>query len=189
MKKAFFAAILLCASWSQAQTQTVVDPVAGDTVVEVVTSNLLGIATTEILQTLIGSTSSLALTTSTPLTSTSALLATSSASTLQQGPVGQPAPEVPAGGPTPYTYTTVNADGETVVLQGIFTPTGPVTALPNPTTTGVVLNYSSWLKMVGTNTVPASAATRVSFRLSGGWYGIALSSMVGIVGGTWLVLF
>jgi len=176
---------LLCGNWVLAQPQTVVAP-DGDTVVEVVTTNPLGLATTQILQTIIGTTSSLPLTS---LTTSAALAASSAPNTIQQGPVGQPAAEAPAGGPTPYTYTTVNADGETVVLQGIFTPTGPATVLPNPTTTGVILNYSSWLKMVGTNTVPASAATRVSFHVSGGWYGIVFSGIVGVIGGVWLVKF
>ncbi|KIJ66803.1 hypothetical protein HYDPIDRAFT_85163 [Hydnomerulius pinastri MD-312] len=196
MRSLHLAAILLWATWVNAQTETVVNA-AGATVVEVLTDNAAGVPVTQILQTIVGSTSSLSnplnpLTSSTPLTSSNPLLASPTAATtsVPVGPVGQPAPTpVEAGGPTPYTYTTTNADGETVALEGIFTPTGPATVLPNPTTTGTVLNYSSWKAMVGTNTVPANAASHISTPISTGWYCLVATTLTGLVGGAWVIMF
>ncbi|KAH7884578.1 hypothetical protein F5I97DRAFT_1929423 [Phlebopus sp. FC_14] len=195
MRCLFSTAILLWVTWANAQTETVVNA-DGATVVEVVTVNAVGAPTTQILQTLVGTTPSLSnrpatLTTSTPLTTSNPLVqqtlpVTSSTAAVQPGPVGQPASEQAAGGPTPYTYTTTNANGETVALQGIFTPTGPATVLPPVTTTGTILDYSSWLKSLGTNTTPANAASRVS--IATGWSCFVVTVFVGIGGGAWMVL-
>lgn len=107
----------------------------------------------------------------------------------QVGPVGQPAsaPAVP-GGPTPYDYTTTDANGNTVVLQGVFTPTGPQTVLPVQSTTGTILGYSQWLSIIGTNTAPASAARRMSMPVATGWYYFAATAFAGLVGGAWLII-
>ena len=103
--------------------------------------------------------------------------------------MGQPAstPLTP-GGPTPYEYTTTDANGNTVVLQGTFTPTGPQTVLPAPTTIGSVLGYSQWLSMIGTYTAPPSAARRMSMPVATGWYYFAATTFVGLVGGAWLIV-
>ncbi|KAG8213162.1 hypothetical protein J3R82DRAFT_11571, partial [Butyriboletus roseoflavus] len=183
--------VLLLSIFADAQTETVVDP-AGATVVEVISQNAAGIANTRILQTLVGSSTSLTLATSTALTTSSALTQTATlaltTTTSQIGPVAQPATE-PAtpGGPTPYVYTTTDAQGNTVTLQGIFTPTGPQTVLPTPTTTGTILGYSQWLSMIGTYTAPASAA-RMSVPLATGWYYFAATAFAGLLGGAWLII-
>ncbi|EGN99039.1 hypothetical protein SERLA73DRAFT_168593 [Serpula lacrymans var. lacrymans S7.3] len=193
MRKVFWSAIVLWASWVQAQTATVVDG-AGYTVVEVVTIDpALGLPTTEILRTLTGTgaisspTSSTTPLLATTPTSTAALTTTTTAAQ-QQGPVGQPAPtQAQVGGPTPYTYTTTDADGNTETLLGTFIPTGPESVLPTPTTTGTILDYSSWLGLVGTNTLPAQSSARVSWQLSGGWFGVMLGTLMSIVAGLVLV--
>jgi len=181
-------ALLLWAATANAQTLTVTNNL-GATVVEFITENGAGIATTQILQTIVGaaSTSSTPLTASNPLLQT-AVPTTTSTTPIQIGPVGQPASQPAAGGPTPYTYTTTDANGKTVALVGTFTPTGPATVLPIPTTTGTVLNYSQWQSMVGTNTIPANAASRISTPITTGWYYFVATTFTGLVGGAWLVI-
>ncbi|OJA16473.1 hypothetical protein AZE42_06875 [Rhizopogon vesiculosus] len=183
MKSAFITAIALCASWAYAQTVTTTDA-AGNSIVEVVTQIPPGIPTTEILETIIAPT----LTTTTPST-TNTILQTTTSTTKQQGPVGQPAQttNLTPGGPTPYTYTTTNAAGETTALVGTFTPTGPATVLPDPTTTGVIMNFSSYVASYGSVAATASGG-RQAFSLSSGWHGVAVSMALGIGGGVWFVL-
>jgi len=111
------------------------------------------------------------------------------ATTQNQGPVEQPGSTVLVpGGPTPYTYTTTNAAGSTVAVLATFTPTGPATVLPTPTTTGTILNYSSYVASVGTGAAATSGATRRAFSLSSGWYGLVASTMLGIGGGAWFIM-
>ncbi|KAI5998824.1 hypothetical protein EDD15DRAFT_2242061 [Pisolithus albus] len=177
--------ILLWVAWSSAQVLTVPEA-AGGTVVEVVTTNALGIAATSILSTLAPSTTNTLLN---PLTQTTASTTTTAAGGGGGGVVEQPASVAATpGGPTPYTYTTTNALGQTVALQGIFTPTGPATVLPTPTTTGTILDYSSWLAMVGTNTVAANAASGMSLSIATGWYCLVVMVMAGLASGTWIVI-
>ncbi|KAF8134854.1 hypothetical protein EV363DRAFT_1321845 [Boletus edulis] len=183
--------VLLLSLFADAQTETVVNNI-GATVVEFVTTNAVGIPTTRVLATLVGTSTS-----QTSSSSTTAALGTSlsQATTLavttatQVGPVGQPGTTpVAPGGPTPYQYTTTDANGNQVVLQGVFTPTGPQTVLPAATTTGTVLPYSQWLSMIGTYTAPASAARRVSMPVATGWYYFAATAFAGLVGGAWLIV-
>ncbi|KAJ8586256.1 hypothetical protein M405DRAFT_864732 [Rhizopogon salebrosus TDB-379] len=188
MKSALITAIALCASWAYAQTVTTTNA-AGETVVEVVTLLPAGVLTTDILQTITGPVlpTTTAATTSTTSNTILQTLSTTS-TTKQQGPVGQPAPttNLTPGGPTPYTYTTTNAAGQTVAVEGTFTPTGPATTLPTPTTTGSIMNYSSYTAIYGTAT-PTSGG-RLAFSLSSGWYGLVGSTVLGTGGGAWFVL-
>ncbi|KAF8838597.1 hypothetical protein BDN67DRAFT_1004199 [Paxillus ammoniavirescens] len=193
MRSLFLVVLSLLTALTNAQTETVI--ANGATVVEVVTENALGNPTTLIVQTIISSSNPLnSLTSSTPLTPSNPLLQTTvpiatSTTPVQVGPVGQPATQPPAGGPTPYTYTTTNANGETVAVEGIFTPTGPPTVLPPVTTTGTILNYSQWQSIVGTHTQPANAASRVSTPITTGWYHLVATTFAGLAGGAWLVMF
>ncbi|KAI6129911.1 hypothetical protein EV401DRAFT_1927255 [Pisolithus croceorrhizus] len=165
-----FVNFLLWVAWSSAQIVTVPNA-AGATVVEVLTTNSRGVAATSILSTLAASvTNSLA----TQLTQTTVALSTSATQAAGGGGVVAVTP----GGPTPYTYTTTNALGET----------GPATVLPTPTTTGTILNYSSWLALVGTNTVAANAASRISQSIATGWYCFAVMAIVGLASGAWIVI-
>lgn len=103
----------------------------------------------------------------------------------------QPAPTATgAGTPTVYTYTTTDAAGATTAIIDTFTPTYYQSEVSPTPWTGTILNYSSWLAMIGTNTAPAGAAA-VSGGLpviSKGWYGFAIAALSGIMGGAWLVL-
>jgi len=187
MKCAFIAAIALCASWAYAQTVTTTDA-AGETIVQVVTLLPAGVETTQTLQTITGP---VLPTTTTSTTSNTILqtLTTATTTTKQQGPVGQPAAttNLTPGGPTPFTYTTTNAAGSTVAVEGTFIPTGPATVLPSTTTTGSIMDYSSYQAIFGTTTGSTSGG-RQAFSLSSGWYGLVGSTALGIGGGAWFVL-
>ncbi|KAG2146070.1 uncharacterized protein EDB93DRAFT_1149480 [Suillus bovinus] len=187
MKSPILAIIALWASWVHAQTLTTTN-IAGATVVEVVTTNPVnGLATTQTLRQTI-TTNTLSTTTSTTTPGTLQTIATTS-TTPNQGPVGQPGTTVlTPGGPTPYTYTTTNAAGSTVAVLATFTPTGPATVLPTPSTTGTILNYSSYLASVGTSAAATSSATRRVFSVSSGWYGLVASTMLGIGGGAYFII-
>ncbi|KAG1852928.1 hypothetical protein C8R48DRAFT_723775 [Suillus tomentosus] len=188
MKSIVLAVIALWASWAHAQTLTVTN-IGGATVVEVVTTNPVnGLATTQTLQTLT-SNSLTTNTLSTPTTTGPLQTIATTSTTQNQGPVEQPGSTVlTPGGPTPYTYTTTNAAGSTVAVLATFTPTGPATVLPTPTTTGTVLNYSSYVASVGTGAAATSGATRRAFSLSSGWYGLVASTMLGIGGGAYFIM-
>jgi hypothetical protein len=140
-------------------------------------------------------TSSTLLTTTAPFTTPTTTntqlqtITTPTTTTKQQGPVGQPAQTtvLTPGGPTPYTYTTTNAAGDTVAVLGTFTPTGPATVLPTPTTTGSIMDYSSYQAIYGTTTAAASGSRR-AFLFSSGWCGLAASTILGIGSGAWFIL-
>lgn len=107
-----------------------------------------------------------------------------------QGPVGQPAPTGVATA-TVYTYTTTDANGVTTGIVDTFTPTYYQSQQSPTPTTGTILNYSSWLSMVGTNTAASSSqqASGATIKyMSGGSYGVLLAVLSSIVGGTWMVL-
>jgi hypothetical protein len=90
--------------------------------------------------------------TTTTATSTTATAAATTAQG-QQGPIGQPASTpANAGGPTPYVYTTTDANGNYIPVSATFVPTFPSTTPYTPTGTGTILQYSAWLSMVGNNT-------------------------------------
>ena len=95
--------------------------------------------------------------------------------TVVQGPVGQPLPTV-SGVPTVYHYTTTDANGQTTVIRDTFTPSfPPSTNPPPPTASGTILPYSSWLSIIGTNTIPPSNAALPAWQLPGATLGIAAS--------------
>lgn len=180
---------------------------AGNTVVEVISSNALLGPFTSVLyvsprpridharshtvssSTMVGATLN-PLSSSTTRPSTTVSLATSTSSTPQGGGVvGQPVtPTVEPYGPTPFQYTTTNGLGQATVVQGIFTPTAPPTTVPSPTMTGTVLDYSAWLGMIGTNTVPANAASRLSSSISAGWYCLVGTILAVFASGAWIIV-
>ncbi|KAI0325097.1 hypothetical protein GY45DRAFT_1330810 [Cubamyces sp. BRFM 1775] len=170
---AFVAALLtLCAGFVHAQEITTTDEL-GQTVVELITIDPnLGIPTTETLQTLT--------TTTTPA---------AAVPDPQQGPVGQPQPTVGDAGPTVYTYTTTDASGETVAVVDTFTPTFALTSTWVSAPAGTILDYSSWRKEVGTNTVaPPISGAVPRWSVQSGWLGITAGVCAGIAGGAWLAL-
>jgi len=72
-----------------------------------------------------------------------------------------PAPVANALGPAPvivYTYTTIDAAGDTLVVTDTFTPTYQPTVYPTSYVTGTVLPYSVWNSLYG----PKSASNSTS---------------------------
>ncbi|EIM91177.1 uncharacterized protein STEHIDRAFT_165548 [Stereum hirsutum FP-91666 SS1] len=182
------------------QTETVVDPALGVTVVEVVTTGILGQATTVTLSTLTDdttttSTTPLTTSTTTPLTSTTTPLTTSTtaaveATTTPPQVVGVPASNTGSvGDPTPYTYTTTDAAGDFITVQDIFTPSFAATVLSTPTSSGTILDYDQWLSLIGTNTAVAgtSGGTK-AWTPSGRGLVMGVSVALGALGGAALVM-
>ncbi|KAL5526315.1 hypothetical protein ACEPAF_8038 [Sanghuangporus sanghuang] len=174
-----------------AQTQTLVDD-AGETVVVAVTTNLLGIATTQTLQTL-DAEDETETDTSTSTTSTRTSTSTSTTTTQNQGPVGQPATTTETS-VTTYQYTTTDAAGNTQVLQDVYTPTSHVTTVSALTFAGTIVDYSSWVGLIGTNTaatdLDAVSSAHQPLRLlqqKQFWAG-AVAVAAGTLWGAWLVL-
>jgi hypothetical protein len=176
---------------------------AGATIVEQVTTNAFGQPVTQTLQTLGQGTSTTVTSTSpttSPTTTGTTPTTTNTRTTTtpnQQGPVvGQPGTTpVTPGGPTPYTYTTTDANGDYVTVLATFTPS--FTTIPvSPTGTGTILQYSEWLSQIGTNTGalgqpvasqlanPASRAIANIRVLSGV---VVTTVLAGVVGG-WVLI-
>ncbi|KAF8501478.1 hypothetical protein F5888DRAFT_1672548 [Russula emetica] len=173
---------------------------AGNTIVEQVTTNALGQTITQILQTLGGAATTSASQTAQTLSTAATTAATTSPTTTAtttaaavQGPVGQPAstPLTP-GGPTPYTYTTTDANGNPVIGTATFTPSFPATTPYTPSGTGTVLGYSQWLSIIGNNTSglsrpvasqEANSASRAGVQL-GLSLGLVLITIMGLLGGS-----
>ncbi|THV02802.1 hypothetical protein K435DRAFT_748651 [Dendrothele bispora CBS 962.96] len=172
MRSLIFPLFAVFISLVYAQEATIVDA-NGDSVVVDVTTNVLGLPTTQTLETLPATTAQATQTT------------TSTTPDVNAGPVGQPAATsgVPHG-PTPYTYTTIVA-GETQRVVATFSPTFPETVLSTAPATGTVLDYSEWLSMYGTtNTV--SSATKVVLLSRGVFASLVSSVIICVVGGAWI---
>ncbi|KAF5371941.1 hypothetical protein D9615_008081 [Tricholomella constricta] len=168
---------------------------AGNTVVQVITTDALGAPTTSILQTLppgIPPITSPTLTPPTPPTTqippttttptTTAVLQPDPTPPVQQGPVGQPdATRFTPGGVTPYTYTTI-INGETSVLVDNFTPTNPATLPISIGASGTILDYSAWLAQYGPkSTTAVNAAPRDLRSTAAAWWSILAGVLLGAV--------
>lgn len=106
-----------------------------------------------------------------------------------QGPVAQPAPTVPVGqGVTQYTYTTVDALGQTTVLQDIFTPTYNTPSPPSSPAVGTVLGMSAWSALIGTNTSGSATNEAQRWQLTRAGVGGLFALACGIVAGALTVL-
>ncbi|KAI1786760.1 hypothetical protein LXA43DRAFT_1032386 [Ganoderma leucocontextum] len=163
------AVLAFCAVSVRSQTVTTINP-AGQTVVEVITVDpILGVPTTQTLQTLTA-------------------IATTQTTTPQQGnqgPVGQP--QTAAGGPTIYTYTTTDANGQTEAVVATFTASfGPTTGGSITASPGTILNYSTWRSSVGSNTVAVINAGIARWSVQSRWVSIGLALCAGMTGGAWL---
>ncbi|KAI9440083.1 hypothetical protein H4582DRAFT_1575391 [Lactarius indigo] len=177
---------------------------AGETIVEQITTNAFGQPLTQILQTLgpaaTSPATSLSPATSTTPTTTPTTTSPAAATTTtpnEQGPVGQPGstPETP-GGPTPFVYTTTDANGNYVAVSATFTPTFPQTIPYTPTSTGTILKYSDWLSQIGNNTgalnqpvasQAANPASRAGANISL-LSGAILSTVLAVVVGGWVFI-
>ncbi|KAH9037922.1 hypothetical protein EDB85DRAFT_1935386 [Lactarius pseudohatsudake] len=177
---------------------------AGETIVEQITTNAFGQPLTQILQTLGPAATSPATslspaTSPTPTSPTPTTTPPTAATTSpnEQGPVGQPGttPETP-GGPTPFVYTTTDANGNYVTVSATFTPTFPQTIPYTPTTSGTILKYSDWLSQIGNNTgalnqpvasQAANAASRAGANISLLSGAVLCTVLAGVVSG-WMFI-
>lgn len=111
--------------------------------------------------------------------------------TPDQGPVGQPAPTGGPQSPTVYTYTTTDAAGLTTGIIDTFTPSFYQSQQSPSLSSGTILDYSSWIGMVGTNTATSQSSQVSGARVhwaSGGLYGVVVAALSSVLGGAWLVL-
>ena len=110
---------------------------------------------------------------------------------MQQGPVGSLGPTpVEAGLPTPYQYTTTDANGNAEVIQATWTPSFVSLDAPTTTTTtGTILDFSAFMSAIGTNTVPFNAETSVVWRIPGKFIAIGVGLTACVIGGAFLAIF
>jgi hypothetical protein len=105
--------------------------------------------------------------------------------------VGQPPPGTPkAGVPTPFTFTTTDANGLTTVVTSTFTPSVPTTIEPSLTFVATVLDYSQYLTSYAIKQQPQQNTNNESNGSptpSPGWWGLLASAIISVVGGGLLV--
>ena len=79
--------------------------------------------------------------------------------------------------------------GETVAVVDTFTPTFVPTSTWVSAPAGTILDYSSWRKEVGTNTVaPPISGAVPRWSVQSGWLRITAGVCAGLAGGAWLAL-
>ncbi|KAH7341648.1 hypothetical protein B0J17DRAFT_647396 [Rhizoctonia solani] len=96
--------------------------------------------------------------------------------------VGQPEPTGGEAGPTIYTYTTVDANGNTQILVDTYTPTYDVTTVPFSPSAGTILPYDQYTSIYG----GGSAGTNQLNGAGQQWAGAG--ALIGVVAGMALVL-
>ncbi|KAF7361711.1 hypothetical protein MVEN_00514700 [Mycena venus] len=202
----FSALFLLILPFAAAQTVTTTDA-AGETVVENITEDVNGIPTTIILQTLAAGAALTQTVTTTDAAGDTLIevvtgdgLGDSVTQTIQtipaaqvgnQGPVGQPGPTGQPGAPTPFTFTTTDANGATQQVVATFTPSFPATVSPVQTFQATVLDYSAYTASYVTGAAAAAANQQNqngALQQSAGWWGLSLSTFIGAAGGIVLLL-
>jgi len=180
--------------------------VAGETIVENITEDVNGNPTTVILQTLVGAAVTQTVTTTDVAGDTiiEVILGDGDGDSLTQtiqtipaaqvpagggqGPVGQPGPTGAAGAPTPFTYTTTDANGNTETVHAIFTPSFATTVVPSVTFQATVLDYSAYTASYVTGQAAAAANQNGALQRSAGWWGPCLSALISVAGGFVLLL-
>jgi len=202
---ALFLALVL--PFAAAQTVTTTDA-AGETIVENITEDVNGNPTTVILQTLVPAVQTQTVTTTDVAGDTiiEVILGNGQGDSLTQtiqtipaaaqnpagggqGPVGQPGPTGAAGAPTPFTYTTTDAAGNTKQVVAVFTPSFPATVSPTQTFQATVLDYSQYTaSYVTAAQAAANNQQNGALQRSAGWWGPCLSVLVGVAGGFVLLL-
>ncbi|KIJ51551.1 hypothetical protein M422DRAFT_776781 [Sphaerobolus stellatus SS14] len=171
------------------QTETVPDPdVAGGSIVEVLTLDPLGLASTLTISSIPPTTSPLSSLTDlaqTTSTTTSPIIPT----TPNPGPVGAPPDTtVPVGeGTTIFQYTTIVA-GVTEILTGTFTPTFNTLTPPPTPAVGSIVALSDYTASIGTNTVAAARSAAESWRFPANTLKSLATVVVGMVVGAYILL-
>ncbi|KAJ6500085.1 hypothetical protein C8R47DRAFT_1211653 [Mycena vitilis] len=191
----FFALVI---PFTAAQTLTTTDD-AGETIVENITVDVLGNPTTIILETLTPAAAAPTTVTTTDRAGdtvievitvdadgdsvTQTIQTVTPAAAGGQGPVGQPGPTGAAGLPTPFTYTTTDALGDTTAVVATFAPSFATTVAPSATFQATVMDYSAYTASYATQAVVTNDNQNGAVRRSSGWWGPCLSAMISAAGG------
>ncbi|KAG7450976.1 uncharacterized protein BT62DRAFT_926638 [Guyanagaster necrorhizus] len=197
MRFFFLAVTALFVAIAEAQlTETIVDANAESVVIVVSTNTLLGVVTTQTLETLTGTsrtTATTALTTATTTALTTAATATTATTntdttTTVAQVVGAPASTSGTPhGPTPYTYTTT-IDGITTLIVDTFTPTFPATTPTTAPATGSIMAFSEYESIYGTPSAASSKASPVVLVSQKALMGMVVTTVVCLLGGVWTIL-
>ncbi|KAJ7747348.1 hypothetical protein B0H16DRAFT_1555668 [Mycena metata] len=210
-----FVFLALVLPFAAAQTFTTTD-LAGETIVENITLDPNGLPTTVILQTLAGAAGAAgaaggAITATTITTTdpagetvvevitgdgvgdsvTNTIQTIAAAAPVNPGPVGQPGPTGAAGLPTPFTYTTTDANGNTIAVKATFTPSVATTLPVSATFQATVLDYTDYTASYATQIATVANAksnNSSASQRSPKWWGSCLSVVIGMAGGMLLIL-
>ena len=92
-----------------------------------------------------------------------------------------------------YSYATTNQLGQVITVTDVFTPSFSKANTPPTLSTGSILQYTDWLSIVGTNTVPPKQAARNAgstrtANFVSTWLGTGFVVVGGMACGVWLVL-
>ncbi|EUC54656.1 hypothetical protein RSOL_064060 [Rhizoctonia solani AG-3 Rhs1AP] len=121
------------------------------------------------------------LTTATPTTQAAATTANAAPTTTPRV-VGQPEPTTGEAGPTIYTYTTVDANGNTQTGIDTYTPTYDVTSVVHSVPAGTVIPYSQYTSMYGGNLTGSNQINGAGRQWAGA------GALMGVAAGLALVL-
>ncbi|KAJ1307662.1 hypothetical protein OPQ81_001755 [Rhizoctonia solani] len=122
------------------------------------------------------------LTTSSVATSQAAQTTPNAVTTTTPRVVGQPGPTTGEAGPTIYTYTTVDGNGNTQTLVDTYTPTYDVTTVPYSAPAGTIIPYDQYTSIYG----GGSGGTNQLNSAARPWVGAGM--LIGVVAGMVLVL-
>ncbi|KAG8752860.1 hypothetical protein FRC11_007947 [Ceratobasidium sp. 423] len=162
----------------------------GNTVVMSVSTDLVGGTTPVAENTIPAATTALttpALSTTpaatAPLTTSQAIQTSANAvTTTTPRVVGQPQPTTGVAGPTIYTYTTVDGNGNTQILTDTYTPTYDVTTVPHSAPAGTIIPYDQYTSIYGSGSTGSSQINGACRRWAGA------GALIGVVAGMVLVL-
>ncbi|CUA78555.1 hypothetical protein RSOLAG22IIIB_13219 [Rhizoctonia solani] len=96
--------------------------------------------------------------------------------------VGQPEPTTGEAGPTIYTYTTVDANGNTQTGVDTYTPTYDVTSVAYSAPAGTIIPYSDYTSVYGGSTAGVNQLNGASRQWAGA------GGLIGVAAGLALVL-
>ncbi|KAJ7116313.1 hypothetical protein C8R44DRAFT_792145 [Mycena epipterygia] len=199
----FFALFL---PFALAQTTTTTVDAAGETVVEIISTDVNGLPSTSIISTVVPGVAVTQTVTTTDAAGETVVevitgdgqgnTATQTIQTITPvaqpvGPVGQPGPtDGTAGAPTPYTYTTTDAAGDTIPVVATFTPSFATTVMPSLTFKATVLDYSVYTASYVTAQVATggNSNSNGARQQSAAWWAPCVSVLTGMIGGMVLLL-
>ncbi|KAG8687178.1 hypothetical protein FRC11_007641 [Ceratobasidium sp. 423] len=159
----------------------------GNTVVMSISTDLVGGTTPVAESTIPAATTAPTLSTTSaataPLTTSQAVQTSANAvTTTTPRVVGQPQPTTGVAGPTIYTYTTVDGNGNTQILTDTYTPTYDVTTVPHSAPAGTIIPYDQYTSIYGSGSTGSSQINGACQQWAGA------GALIGVVAGMVLVL-